>query len=624
MHFLNPGLLLLTAIAALPLIIHILSRLRLQRAAFPSLQLIETVRRERFSRLRLKELLLLILRTLALGFLLLALARPSCRPRRSALPPGDIVILVDDSYSMAWSDNMNRARAACRAIITGLSGGRRCAVLTTSGSVSSGGLTSHRRRLLALADSLRPSYSACRLEPALTRSLELALPTRAAVAILTDLQDRALPDSLHVPAGQSVLLVDIGSVAANAAVVRVLPERPFVLPGRPVRLTALFANYGSRPLTRTAVLVLDERREERTVTLRPVATDSVTFGAAIDRPGVVSGRVELHSDSLEADDTRHFAFDLPARLDLLVVQSAAVPARYVTAALGTDSVSLFGLTVIDAAEFGRHDPRRYAAVVVTDAASLKTADWDRLDFHIRSGGGALVMFGPDIAPLARHVRDLGRSGGTGFVTVAETDTSDQVLALLSGTDFAAARFSGRARLDPLAGRVLARFAGGDPAIIAAEGQLRLWAFPPLPGQTNLVHKAAFVPLLHRTLVQLSLSPTASSYPVGDTVRFDLQSSAPITLTTPSGSSALTPEPGIVFSDTRTPGLYRLNSEPPRLFAINVDPAESDLSRAEAGRPAGLGFRVVGADALSGVREMSETLLWLAVAAFALEMLLLAV
>ena len=58
MGFSAPSLLPLTALAAIPVVIHILSRLRLKRAEFPSLLLLTTVKRERFSWLRIKELLL--------------------------------------------------------------------------------------------------------------------------------------------------------------------------------------------------------------------------------------------------------------------------------------------------------------------------------------------------------------------------------------------------------------------------------------------------------------------------------------------------------------------------------------------------------------------------------------
>ncbi|MEO0005537.1 MAG: BatA domain-containing protein, partial [candidate division WOR-3 bacterium] len=76
MRFFSPQFFWLLPLAAIPFIIHLLSRLRLRRKDFPSLLLLQTVRRERFSWLRLKEIILLVLRTLTLLLLLFALTRP--------------------------------------------------------------------------------------------------------------------------------------------------------------------------------------------------------------------------------------------------------------------------------------------------------------------------------------------------------------------------------------------------------------------------------------------------------------------------------------------------------------------------------------------------------------------
>jgi hypothetical protein len=60
----------------------------------------------------------------------------------------------------------------------------------------------------------------------------------------------------------------------------------------------------------------------------------------------------------------------------------------------------------------------------------------------------------------------------------------------------------------------------------------------------------------------------------------------------------------------------------QLFAVNVVADEGDLTRVEPGRCAALGYRVATA-AGSDTSDLSQLLLWLALAAFAAEMLLLA-
>jgi len=133
MGFSAPGLLPFAALAAIPVVIHILSRLRLKRAEFPSLLLLTTAKHERFSWLRLKELLLLIFRTLALLGLLLALARPFVRHRLPGLGrANDLIVVLDDSYSMSKPSQWQRALAVARELLNSLGPGRRAALIVSS------------------------------------------------------------------------------------------------------------------------------------------------------------------------------------------------------------------------------------------------------------------------------------------------------------------------------------------------------------------------------------------------------------------------------------------------------------------------------------------------------------
>lgn len=640
MGFLAPSLLPLVALAAIPVAIHILSRLRLKRAAFPSLLLLTTAKRERFSWLRLKELLLLILRTLALLGLLLVLARPFVRHRLRGLGrANDLVVVVDDSYSMSRPSQWQGALTVARELLNSLGPGRRAALLLASQSVpSTSSLLSPPSSLLPLLDSLKPSYSAMTLEPALRHAVELAKPVHAQVAVVTDLQARAMPTNWQPPADVPVLLVTVAPPDGdNAGVARLYTEDRFPVAGRATRIKADFANYGPSPATRTAVLTLDDHREEQAVAIKPHSTATVTFETALVDSGYHVARVELRSDSLEPDNTRWLVVHQPRRLSVLVVESPAAPARYLADALGTDSSSVFNLTTIPATEFGRYDPRRFATVVITDAAALSRPDWTRLGFYLQSGGSALVMFGDppaDSALLAGRIRFRGSSRPAGFVSVTSVDTTHPVLEILSATDLSAARFFAHARLDPAGGRVLARLSNGEPLMIDSEnGRLVTWAFTALPEFTDLVFKAAFVPLLHRTLLYLASGQLRMEYMVGDTIRAPVTGSSPVTVSTPGGRVVETPEPGtgrpeVALTRTDKPGIYRVGERP---FAVNVLAAEGDLSQTPVDALKKQGYQVlsISANQQSEIynlksSDLSPLLLWLAALAFAAELLLLVV
>ena len=77
-----------TAMALVPIIIHLVQRRRIRKVVFSSVRFLRTMSRRVVRRRRLTELLLILLRTLALAALALAFARPFFRerPRGSCSP----------------------------------------------------------------------------------------------------------------------------------------------------------------------------------------------------------------------------------------------------------------------------------------------------------------------------------------------------------------------------------------------------------------------------------------------------------------------------------------------------------------------------------------------------------
>jgi hypothetical protein len=459
------------------------------------------------------------------------------------------------------------------------------------------------------------------------RAVALAEETRGEVVVVTDLQERAMPDSWVPPKGTTIVLVDVGGGQDNAGVTRVWTSERFPLAGRPVRVSAEFANWGAGPVTRTAVLELGTRHEEKVVSLPAKGRARVEFETAYADSGPVGARVELRSDSLGADDSRWLAVVPLRQVKVLVVESPAVPARYLVDALGQDTLALFRLSVIQQAEFGRHDPRDYGLVVVTDAAALGRSDWTRLSFHVQSGGAALVLAGTapeDSGAGFGLVRFAGTARSGGFAVVTEVDTAHAALAMLTHGDLEAARFFTRARIEPVGGRVLARLSDGSPLLVEShEGRLVVGAFGPVPEQTDLVYKAAFVPLVHRLLASLANARLGHEYSVGDTVRMTLDRSQPVEVQTPERRVMVQPTPGrgrpeVVFAAAGVPGIYAVADVP---VAVNVDAAEGDLSRADVRLLSGQGYEI-RTEAGSRTSDLSQVALYLAALAFALEMILL--
>src|SRR6185503_14592167 len=100
-NFLNPFFLFGLGAAAIPVLIHLFTRRRPREVKFPSLDFLTEVNQSEIRRLRLKQWLLLLLRTLAVALLAMAMARPSLQGgARGGSAASTLVALVDVSGSM--------------------------------------------------------------------------------------------------------------------------------------------------------------------------------------------------------------------------------------------------------------------------------------------------------------------------------------------------------------------------------------------------------------------------------------------------------------------------------------------------------------------------------------------
>jgi len=104
--FINSLFLLGLATAVLPIIIHLFSRRRASEVAFPSVEYLREISRQKVRRMRLRQWLLLALRVLILALFALAMGRPAVRGSAGVVTRGSstLAVVLDNSYSMMAAD----------------------------------------------------------------------------------------------------------------------------------------------------------------------------------------------------------------------------------------------------------------------------------------------------------------------------------------------------------------------------------------------------------------------------------------------------------------------------------------------------------------------------------------
>ena len=119
MNFLAPAFLAGLAAIAVPVIIHLIHRERKVVVEFPSLMFLQRIPYRSVRRQKLRHVLLLILRCIALALLVAAFARPFFQKRQNAITNSgarEVVVLLDRSSSMGYADRFTKAKDAAKKV----------------------------------------------------------------------------------------------------------------------------------------------------------------------------------------------------------------------------------------------------------------------------------------------------------------------------------------------------------------------------------------------------------------------------------------------------------------------------------------------------------------------------
>jgi len=637
--FLLPKLAWLSMLALLPVVIHLLNRIRLRRVDFSSLRFLRDVKRERFNWLRLKEVLLLIARTAMLLLLFLGLSRPFLKQglfgiRREV----SAVLIIDDSYSMQYGAYAEQAKQAAKTYLARLTGTSEAAIITASAGslaplLSRSLLTRDLKSLARAVDSIETSYLAVDLAPAVEQARALLdkaiLPTRE-IVIFTDLQRRALAPVPAIEGKPYALLArDCGSSDwRNCAVVSVASRERLPEPGQPLSLSSTVRNFGASDETRVITLSTGGATESRAVLIPAGDEKTINFERQLNEPGTHSGSVALDTDSLPVDDRRFFALDIPSRLPVLVVGDAAEDTLYLSRAMAPDTNGFFRVTTRLSPALRTVDLRRFKAVALVNPVSLTAFDWQRVADFAEQGGGVLVALSrepKDKSFLSRYVSFGAEMKPTGFVTIEKLDSRHPVLeAFKDRADFSLPRFFRYTRLSPENAEVLAGFSDGTPYLLESKSDRVMVVASGLSlADNDLPFRALFVPLMHRVLSYLSQQQLRHDFLVGDTITARVPGLGLVPVRTPSGEYSVTPEQQaeartVRFAATNEPDVYTIGEQQ---YAVNVLSEEGNLTRMPEPELAKKNLQLFK-DARGRTSDLTNAFLLIAGLCLALEMLLL--
>lgn len=629
-----PLFLLGVAGVVVPIVLHLTRRQRRNLVHFPSLMFLERIPYQEQRRRRIHYWFLLSLRALALALVAVAFTRPFFEQDTvgvgASSGPREVVVLIDQSYSMEIGDQFDRARDEARRIFNELGPlDRASLVMFGRGARVVARSTADRSQLSRALDTIQVSSSITRFGPALkvaqTILEESELPN-GEVFLLTDFQRNGWTgdEGIRLPPGSKVTPVQLGEKTLdNIQVTDVALAREAVSGRERVTPTARLARRGGEQAREVMVsLEVDgQELQSRSVTIPPNGSATVTFQPFTLSQPHTRGSVRVPGDELPADDARHFVVSPGTALSMLIVEggSAASDASlYLRRALAISEGRRFDVA------FRRSDTVRPQDLEGTDGVIINDANVDggsaeRLRRFVEAGGGLLLVLGQssgwpnsaaDMLPgTIGQVQDRqqGRGGRLGFL-----EYGHPIFEAFSGPrsgDFTGARFFRARDFTPAdSATVLARFDDGSVALAElryGRGTVLVWTSALDNFWNDLALQPVYLPFVHRIseyvggrteplpwfvagqVVDLADPEALEMAGLVSAEAAGLVAGLDQVAVTPSGQSVRLPAgdgPRYLLLDEH--GFYTVRapgSDPDRPFviAVNVELEESNLARIDA-------------------------------------------
>ncbi len=466
MGFLNPALLWGAALVGVPLIIYLINRQHYQRRVWAAMEFLLRALKKNRRRLRLENLLLLLIRMAVLFLLGLAMARPFLRSTSIAVvseKEENWIFAIDTSYSMGFRDGprslFDRARESMAGMLQDLVKTRdRVAIMT---------LDAEPRLFFGperVTESNRPEILKAAGDIGLgTRSVDLARsfllvkevagrfdpggetgPTSSKkVIVFSDFQRRDWLSSDGSPRDPAVLALakeiaggggsfhfgDLTASDRNLSILDLSVSPEVISRDVWVQFRVTVRNWSREDFEAVQLKLSIDGHEEMGIVFRVGAGETYTsplIPFRFEEPGYHSVTAELRSDGLMADNRRHLALRVregarillvdgepgagPRYRETLFLRAALAPAERESAGAGEGRLTPYRPEVRTEDDLAETNPRDFVLVVLANVSDLPERFAESLEAYVRDGGALMGFLGKNVE-AAYYNQRLWKDGG---------------------------------------------------------------------------------------------------------------------------------------------------------------------------------------------------------------------
>jgi uncharacterized membrane protein len=427
MNFMHPMLLLGALGIALPILAHLLNKHQPKQTPWAAMQFLNRAVRVRSRQMRLRDILLLLLRCLAVLLLVLAISKPAMEnadglASRLGERRAGVVIALDASFSMQHSDGtttrFERAIEKIEVIAANLHPGDPvCLVLLgAEHRVVVRNMAFDAERFMAILRAQRATPEPLDLDSVPRRLQELAEGMDAPqkeIYLVTDMQEQdwqhgaaRLRDAFaDLAQNASLLMVPVQGDSDNLAITSLELVSGVLRKGTIARYRATVRNFGASPVVNVMVKGLVNNINVDTKTIPSIAagaSETVSLFVPFHNSGPAKITAQLDTDALPVDNSRRAVAIIRDRVSVLCVEGSSGSAGnfggFVAAALRARGDGAgeedFAVQSVPWIALPAQDLKSFDVVILADVPAITPVQARQFEEYVRAGNG-LVWFPGD-------------------------------------------------------------------------------------------------------------------------------------------------------------------------------------------------------------------------------------
>lgn len=398
MQFIYPAFLIALAAIAIPIILHLFYFRRFKKVYFTNVRFLRELKEETSARSKLRNLLVLLMRILAIAFLVLAFAQPFI-PQDVEVKKGQkaVSIFVDNSFSMSSLSQdvplLDKAKQRAREIVSAYQVEDRFQILTNDFEGRHQRLVS-QEDALALIDEIQITPTVRELSKVVARqqqALSMGDSDNDVVFLVSDFQKNITDIENFQDTTSELNLVPLQSVQErNIGIDSAWFDAPVQLLNQNNPLLVRVRNYSNEAAENIRLQIKHEGQTKPvgTLTVPALSTVTDTVNITILRTGWHEAELAITDYPVQFDDKYYFTFNVDREINVLVINQNT-PNRFMDAAFA--GLSHFKVTNLSSQGLDYSQFSNYQLIVTNELVDISSGLAFELNQYVESGGNLLVF-----------------------------------------------------------------------------------------------------------------------------------------------------------------------------------------------------------------------------------------